>query len=133
LPKGRRQRTTRAPSVSIGKSAAYSATSRLICQYNACPGPFVRTINDSGASIRHSHRPLRSVRLAFWRFAEPHMAGNEAQPLELEPCPECRAPASLFDITRQEHSTGDITEITCRICGYSKAQLIVPERGQDRA
>jgi hypothetical protein len=60
------------------------------------------------------------------------MAENAEQPLELSPCPECRAPASLFDIAQQEHSTGDIMEITCRNCGYSKAQLIVPERMQDR-
>jgi rubredoxin len=60
------------------------------------------------------------------------MAGSLVKPLELGPCPECGVPASQFDIGREERPVGDITEITCRNCGYSNAQLIVAEREQDR-
>lgn len=59
------------------------------------------------------------------------MTGSADLPLELEPCPKCGAPASRLDVDRQERPVGAVTEITCRNCGHSQSQLIVPERKQD--
>jgi C4-type Zn-finger protein len=50
------------------------------------------------------------------------------KPLEVIPCPKCGALPDQWDVNRETRTMGVITEVTCRKCGFSKAEMVVERR-----